>query len=172
MSWCRKALRGIWVGLLKIQIGLMLAGFLLTVSCVFIEVIFRYILLETQLFGFEELASAISVWIYFPAAAYATYEGTHLRAEITHLFLKTPQSEARWKAIISLITLGLACYVLIWSYYYFIWGLTMGEMIRIGGVIGSFPSVYSHSALFLGFNLVVLYFIVETIKHVRATFQK
>ena len=149
----------------------MVVSFLVCVILMLIEVIFRYVL-TVQIYGLEELASAISVWLYFTAAAYATYEGTHLKAQVTHLFLKNPRVQARWNMATSIITLGLACYVLTWSYDYFIWGLTKGEYLRIGGVVGSFPSVYSHSALFLGFNLVVIYFILEAVKNLRAAFQK
>ena len=168
---CKKALHGIWVGLLRFQATLIVSASVICLLCMVAEVSFRHIK-GIQLFGFEEVASAVSIWLYFPAAAYATHEGTHLSAEVYHLFLKTPKSESRWKAVISIITLGLACYVLTWSYDYFIWGLTMGEYIRIGGVVGSFPSVYSHAGIFVGCHLIVLYFAVEAIKHLRAGFKR
>ena len=168
---CRKVLHGIWVVLLKMQIVLLVCAFLVTLSCMLLEVIFRYIL-EIEIYGLEELASAVCIWVYFLGAAYATYEGTHLKADLAHLFIRTSQSEAIWKAVISIITLGLACYVMTWSYDYLIWGFTMGEYLRIGGAVGSFPSVYSHGGIFVGFILIVLYFTVESIRRLRTVFQK
>lgn len=166
LLYLKKILNGIWVSLLKIQVAIFITAFAVMLTCLFIEVIFRYIL-QWKVIGFEELASAIAVWLYFAAAAYGTYEGSHLKADLAGIMFKTPRSQATVKAVASLISLGVASYMLTWSYDYFIWGLTMGEYIRIGGTIGSFPAIYSQASIFFGFNLMVLYFLVEFVKNIK-----
>lgn len=157
----------IWNGLLNFQKGFMIvAGYLATVL-VFIEVLLRYVF-GSPLFGVEEMICFIAMWLYFVGATYGAYERSHIKAELIHLWVKTPRSHAFVKAFSSVMTLGLSIIMVSWSYRYFIWGIKKGET----SPALLLPMVLSQSAIFFGAILMTLYFLVELIDYILQTLGK
>jgi TRAP-type C4-dicarboxylate transport system permease small subunit len=156
-----------WNGLLFLQKAFMIvAGSLVTVL-VFVEVMLRYVF-GSPLFGVEELVCLIAMWLYFIGASYGAYERSHIKAELVHLWFKTPRSHAFVSAISSLITLFLCLIMITWSYPYFIWGLSKGETSQALLL----PMVLSQSAVFFGSILMSLYFLAELVDHIRESLGK
>jgi TRAP-type C4-dicarboxylate transport system permease small subunit len=157
----------IWNGLLHLQKWFIIAGGCFVTVLVFVEVLLRYVF-GSPLFGVEELVCLIAMWLYFIGASYGAYERSHIKAELVHLWFKTPRSHAFINTISSSITLFLCVLMIKWSYPYFIWGLKKGETSQALLL----PMVLSQSAIFFGSILMSLYFLVELVDHIRESLGK
>ena len=145
---------------------MIVAGFSVTVL-VFIEVLLRYVF-GSPLFGVEELVCLIAMWLYFIGASYGAYERSHIKAELVHLWFKTPRSHALVNSLSSFITFVLCIIMIKWSYPYFIWGIKKGETSQALLL----PMVLSQSAVFFGSILMSLYFLVELVDHILESLGK
>jgi TRAP-type C4-dicarboxylate transport system permease small subunit len=157
----------IWNGLLHLQKWFMIVAGCFVTVLVFVEVLLRYVF-GSPLFGVEELVCLIAMWLYFIGASYGAYERSHIKAELVHLWLKTPRSYALVRSLSSSITLVLSIIMVRWSYPYFIWGLTKGETSQALLV----PMVLSQSAIFFGAILMSLYFLVELVDYILESLGK
>ena len=83
----------IWKGLLSIQRGFIIIAGCVVIVLIFVEVMLRYVF-GSPLFGVEEMVTLIAMWLYFLGAAYGAYERSHIKAELVHLWFKTPRSLA------------------------------------------------------------------------------
>ena len=156
-----------WNGLLFLQKAFMIVAGCVVTVLVFVEVMLRYVF-GSPLFGVEELVCLIAMWLYFIGASYGAYERSHIKAELVHLWFKTPRSHAFVSAISSSITLFLCLIMIAWSYPYFVWGLTKGETSQALLL----PMVLSQSAVFFGSIFMSLYFLVELVDHIRESLGK
>jgi TRAP-type C4-dicarboxylate transport system permease small subunit len=157
----------IWKGLLYLQKGFMIVAGCFVTVLVFIEVLLRYVF-GSPLFGVEELVCLIAMWLYFMGATYGAYDRSHIKAELIHLWVKTPRSYALVRSLTSFITLVLSIIMIKWSYPYFIWGITKGETSQALLL----PMVLSQSAIFFGAILMSLYFLVELVDYILQSLGK
>jgi TRAP-type C4-dicarboxylate transport system permease small subunit len=157
----------IWKGLVYLQKCFMIVAGCFVTVLVFVEVLLRYVF-GSPLFGVEELVCLIAMWLYFIGASYGAYERSHIKAELVHLWFKTPRSYALVRSLSSSITLVLSIIMVKWSYPYFIWGLTKGETSQALLV----PMVLSQSAIFFGAILMSLYFLVELVDYILESLGK
>jgi TRAP-type C4-dicarboxylate transport system permease small subunit len=153
--------RLLWKGLVIAQKWFMIIAGTIVAVLVLVEVILRYVF-GSPLFGVEEMVCLIAVWLYFIGAAYGAFERSHIKAELIHVWIKSPRKLAFIKAVAALITLGLACVMVSWSYPYLLWGIKRGETSQALLL----PMVYSQSAIFVGSVLMCLYFLTELIDHI------
>jgi len=157
----------IWKGLLFFQKCFMIVAGCIVTVLIFIEVMLRYVF-GSPLFGVEEMVCLIAMWLYFLGASYGAYERSHIKAELVHLWFKTPRSHAIINTISSSITFFLCLLMIKWSYPYFIWGLKKGETSQALLL----PMVLSQSAIFFGSILMSLYFLTELVDHIRESLGK
>lgn len=61
------------------------AGGLVMLAILVLQVVFRYVF-QWPIFGAEELARIVAMWIYFVAGAYALVVGEHICADVRDLF--------------------------------------------------------------------------------------
>ncbi len=139
----------------------MIVGGCFVTVLVFVEVLLRYVF-GSPLFGVEELVCLIAIWLYFIGASYGAYERSHIKAELVHLWFKTPRSYALVRSLSSFITFVLSVIMVRWSYPYLVWGITKGETSQALLV----PMVLSQSAIFFGAVLMSLYFLVELVDYI------
>lgn len=157
----------VWNLLLVLQRAfLIIAGSTVTLL-VFTEVMLRYVF-GSPLFGVEELICIIAIWLYFIGSAYGAYERTHIKADLIHMWIKTPRPRAVVDSIASAITVVLAAILVSWSYPYFIFGLEKGETSQALLL----PMVLSQSAIFFSAILMLLYFGVELIDNLLKAMNK
>ena len=142
------------------------AGCLVTVL-VFVEVMLRYVF-ASPLFGVEELVVLIAMWLYFLGASYGAYERSHIKADIIHLWFKTPRSFAGVNAVTGLITVVMCIIMVSWTYPYILWS------IKKGGTTQALllPTVYSQIAILVSAVLMTFYFFVEFLDYLRQSFSK
>lgn len=148
--------RMIWNGLLIFQRGFIIIAGCVVAVLIFVEVMLRYVF-GSPLFGVEELVTMIAMWLYFLGASYGAYERSHIKAELVHLWFKTPRSLAMVNSVASLITVILSLTMVSWSFPYFVWGIKEGETSQALLL----PMVLSQSAIFFGSILMSIYFIAE-----------
>jgi len=142
-----------------ILIGLGLVITMLT----FTVIIWRYFLQVPLMWG-EEVILYILPWFYVTGAVYATYDRSHIKGEMVHLlFQNHPRVLATFRAAAAFLCAGLSGLFSVWAYTNFTWQL--GAHSRTTYL--SLPLAYSHLALFLGFALMVVYFLFESIGTVR-----
>lgn len=152
---------GIWSALLSLQKGILIASACFLTLLLFAEVVMRY-LIHYPGMEVEEIATLVAFWLYLIGAAYGTYERSHIKAEVLHLFFKDQRKLAAARAIVTFIALILAGIMVHWGYRYFIWGLTKGEQSRVLLM----PMVYAQSSIFFGAILIALYFLAELVDRI------
>jgi TRAP-type transport system small permease protein len=152
--------RFIWDTLLKMQRILMLLTICISTSAIMAEVLMRYIF-KTSLVGIEELAAYVAFWLYFIGAAYGTYERSHIKAELTHMFIKNPRYYAISRAVTSFISVVLSGYAAILAYRYSEWGIRRMEQSSATFLGNTYPVLYFQFSLLVGFALMCFYFLVE-----------
>ena len=157
----------VWNGLLSVQKGFIIIAGCVVAVLIFIEVMLRYVF-GSPLFGVEELVTLIAMWLYFLGASYGAYERSHIKAELVHLWFKTPRSLALVKSFSSLITVALSLIMVSWSYPYFVWGIKEGETSQALLL----PMVLSQSAVFFGAILMSIYFLAELVDNILESFGK
>jgi TRAP-type C4-dicarboxylate transport system permease small subunit len=157
----------VWKGLVYFQKSFIIFAGCLVAVLVFIEVMLRYVL-GSPLFGIEELIVLIAMWLYFLGASYGAYERSHIKADLVHLWFRTPRSLALVNAVTCLITVVLAVVMVSWTYPYIVWS------IKKGGTTQALllPRVYSQMAILISAVLMSFYFFVEFLDYLRKSFSK
>ncbi|WP_461211425.1 TRAP transporter small permease [Desulfocurvus sp. DL9XJH121] len=126
--------------------------------------IFLRVVLQSPLFGVEEIALIAGMWLYLIGAAYCTRERSHIQASMVHLLLKNPLHQAMVRCLASGISVFLALVMAKWGYDFVAWGLTHRSITPSLGINYLVPQ----SALFAGAVLMVLYFALELADNVRS----
>lgn len=152
----------LWNGLLHAQRAILVAASCFITLLVFSAVLMRYIFHYPGM-EVEELATLVAFWLYFTGAIHGSYERTHIKTELIHLFVKKPRAYALVKSLASLITLALACVMSYWGYSLFLWGIQK----RGRTPVLLLPLVYSQSSIFVGAVFMSLYFLVELVDNAR-----
>lgn len=145
----------------KIQ-GVLLFIILSSIAAlVFIQVILRYVL-HHPLMGIEELLLFPTIWLYFLGSANASVERSQLKAQVIDIFLKTPVMIKISRIIMSIISLGIDCWLTYWAYQYFQYA---ARVYKLSATL-YIPLVYAESALFIGFLLMGIYVLFEAIEYI------
>jgi TRAP-type C4-dicarboxylate transport system permease small subunit len=156
-----------WNLLVSLQKWFLIIGGCVITLLVFIEVMLRYVFVS-PLFGIEELIVFIAMWLYFIGASLGAYERSHIKADVIHIWVKTPRSTAIVHTINSTITVVLTAIMASWCYRYFIFGIEKGgetPALRL-------PLVLSQSGVFAGAILMTIYFFVEFVDNLRNAISK
>jgi len=126
---------------------------------IFIQVFIRYFL-DIPLYGVEEIAAYLAVWLYFIGSGYGIYQGNHISASVMDLILPTQRARDIFQVFVSIITFILVCWVSILCWDYFQWSLKRmpkSPELRL-------PLFYVHFAMVIGLGLMVLYSLIEVIR--------
>lgn len=163
----KKGIVFFWNLLISLQRWFLIIGGCVVTLLVFVEVMLRYVFVS-PLFGIEELIVFIVMWLYFIGASLGAYERSHIKADVIHVWVKTPRSVAVMNTINSIITVILTAIMVSWCYHYFIFGIQKAGQtpaLRL-------PIVVSQSAVFVGAILMAIYFSVELVDNVRNAVSK
>lgn len=146
-----------------------LQNIILVASCSFVTIgigtgaILRY-LFKKDLYGAEELITIAAFWMYFIGAVYATHTKKHITAELFSSFCKNMKIVHSVKILSLSITCALALLYTWWGWEFFHWSLVKGGK----SVALLIPLVYGHSAIFIGFILMTVYFISQLFEEISA----
>ncbi len=145
------------------QRGILIAASLVVSIAMVVEVVTRYVL-EQPLLGTEEIALLSVMWLYMMGAALASYDRSHLRAEITHLIFKNNRRTLHITGILStFIGAVMAGFMIYWGYDLFAWGLEQRQTTPALGI----PWFYSQGSIFFGGILITIYFSHEVVDRIR-----
>ncbi len=145
-----------------------LQNIILVASCSFVTIgigtgaILRY-LFKKDLYGAEELITIAAFWMYFIGAVYATHSKKHITAELFSSFCKNLKVVYSVKILSLSVTFLLALIYSWWGWEFFHWSLFKGGK----SVALLVPLVYGHSAIFIGFVLMTVYFFVQLLNEVK-----
>ncbi|MCX2721216.1 TRAP transporter small permease [Roseibium salinum] len=138
--------------------------FLLGICClsvtalIFIQVFTRYVL-HTSIFGIEDLASFVAVWLYFLGGSLGAWERGHISASLVDLIVTSPQRRLWINAAAAFITTALCAWMTKWAFDYFMFTLTRHKMSLELGL----PMAYVTVVMPLCLALMTFYFLVEAL---------
>lgn len=152
----------IWNYLLIFQRSILIISGVLILLGLFTTVLLRYIF-QTDLFGLEELIIVPAIWMYFMGASYATYNKSHITADISDTFVKRKKSKLLLRLINSIITLVIVLIYSYWSLGALIWSYQSGSSSNVWNL----PQFVPQSAILVGFLLMVIYVSTDLAKDIR-----
>ena len=134
---------------------LILAGAALVLD-VFAEVVLRYVM-RHFLFGTDELAAMIAVWVYFFGAAHATHTRTHIEGGIVITIIKQQVSRYKIRFAVLIVTMIMGVVFTYMAYEWCHWTVTEG--ITTTSLL--MPTIYGEVAMLIGAVLMEVYFGIE-----------
>lgn len=131
------------------------------------QVFFRYIL-HRDLYGAEEFILIFAFWLYMMGAAYGSFEGSHIQADIVNEYVKSEKLKLRIKFLVSIISTVVCLVINYWAYNYFVWGIVKNAK----SIAWRIPMVIPQSSIFLGFSIMSAYSIFEFYQVFKKVFSK
>ena len=144
---------------LTLQKGILIVASLFLVIDVFAEVLLRYVF-KHPIFGTDELASLVAVWVYFIGAAYATQTRTHIEGSFVSAFVKKQVVVDSVRLVVLIFTLIICVMFAYMSYDWCIW--TIENNVQTTSLF--FPTIYGEIAMLIGAILMIIYFSIEVVE--------
>ncbi|MCA1298062.1 TRAP transporter small permease [Stappia indica] len=151
-----------WNWTLRVQrILLVVCGAALTLL-IAVQVFTRYVL-GISIFGIEELASFVAVYLYFLGASHGAWERGHISASLVDLVLPVGRARLALSVLAGLITVVLAGWMSLWAWQYLDYTIGRGTMSLETGL----PMAWVYAIKPVGLSLMTLYFVVELLERLR-----
>jgi TRAP-type C4-dicarboxylate transport system permease small subunit len=155
-SWYR-----VWMFKIHMQRAMLsISGLSLTIL-IFTQVVSRYVF-NTAIFGIEELASCIAVWMYFIGCSVGAEQKEHISASLADMFINTPKGKKIHEITICIINIIIAGWMTVWAWQLTSWTLKFNMTsteLNIG--IG-----YIQLAMPIGLGLMTFYFLADLIQKI------
>ena len=152
-----------WNALLRVQRIVMFITSLCVLSLMAAAAFMRYFL-EMDFFGMEDLVLIVAFWMYFMGGAYASYEKSHISAEVVSAYIKNEHVKRVLKLMTAFITTAMSWIFSYWGYLLLLWGLESGRRT----VMLHIHILVPQSAIILGFFLMTLYATVHFVNEIRS----
>src|SRR5690625_1100154 len=157
----------IWDLALKFQkIVMIIASFLIIIG-IAATVLLRYVV-KMDLFGIEELIIIPAIWLYFMGASYASYEKSHISADIISSYVKNGKLLSFFNIIKGILSFIIVSVVSYWSFQFLIWGISSEGKTPVWEI----PMYVSILAVFIGFLLMFIYSIFHLIQDTKLFFNQ
>jgi TRAP-type C4-dicarboxylate transport system permease small subunit len=151
--------RGLWSAKLAVQRLILAATGAIVTTLIFVQVVVRY-LLEESIFGIEEVASFLAIWLYFVGGAYGAYDRGHISASLVDLVVHRDHVRQVVKVCTGVLTVILSAWMTLWAIRYFLATLQRGAMSLEIGI----QMAWVHAAMPLGLVLMTFYFALELLE--------
>ena len=122
----------------------------------------RYFL-QKDFYGMEDIVLIMAFWMYFMGGAYASYEKSHISAEVVSAYVKNEQNKRILRLIASGVTAVLSWIFSYWGFLLVLWALESPKTT----VMLHIPVIVPQTAIILGFFLMCLYSTIHFINDVR-----
>lgn len=156
----------LWNAKLKFQrFVLLVCGIVLT-GLITVQVFTRYVL-GISIFGIEELASFVAVYLYFIGAAHGAWERGHISASLVELVVPPGRLRNAIALFASLISVILSGWMSLWAWQYLAFTLKRGTMSLEVGM----SMAWVHGIMPVGLSLMTLYFTVEMLENWNRLFR-
>ena len=147
------------------QRSILIIGSITVITTISLEVVTRYCF-GAPIWGMEEMTGHTAVWLYMIGAAYGTFDRSHIKAEFIHLIIKNPRILRMFRVLTTCISTVVCCFMIVWSYNYVQWSLMRHEVTPAL----RWPTVYFQISILIGFILMAVYFVVETVDLIRTPY--
>lgn len=155
-------LKSLWNYTLKFQKIIMIVTSLLILIGIAATIILRYVL-KKDLFGIEELIILPSIWLYFMGASLASYEKSHITADLMSSYVKNEKLLLGINVLKGILSLIIVTIVSYWSLEFLIWGISSEGKTPVWDI----PMYFSILAVFIGFLLMFIYSIYHLIQDTK-----
>jgi len=125
----------------------------LTVAFMLAYAIFARTVMDSPVFGIEEIMLFCIMWFYMLGAVTASRQRAHLSADFVKVMSKNPVVHQLARIISSIISLVIAIMVVQWCYDLFAWGVDKGQKTPVFGL----PQVLSQASLFVASIFFIVY---------------
>jgi TRAP-type transport system small permease protein len=151
--------RGLWSAKLTLQRFVLAATGAIVTLLIFVQVVVRY-LLDESIFGIEETATFLAIWLYFVGGAYGAYDRGHISASLVDLIVHRDHVRQMVKVCTEILTVILSAWMTLWAIRYFLATLQRGAMSLEIGI----QMAWVHAAMPLGLVLMTFYFALELLE--------
>ena len=151
-----------WLLLLKIQKFILVVTNIIVIMILGVVIIARYVL-KVNVLGYDEITVVGAFWMYFIGSAYASYEESHITADILSQFVSLKKKLAL-RIFSKLVQVILGFPMIYLSYELLAWDIEMNPTTIDWGI----PYLVPQSAIFIGFILMTFYSFVYLIRDFRA----
>lgn len=159
MSNVLRVLKWLWQMKLALQrLVVVLSGLAITIL-IFVQVTSRYVF-QTAIFGIEEIACYVAVWLYFLGAAVGAEQRGHMSASLVELVLRGETARRVIRLLVCTLSVVLCAWMTMWAWSLAKWSLQLGMMSTEINV----PVGYAQLAMPVGLALMTLYFFVELVE--------
>ena len=155
--------RWIWdakLAVLHIIMAVTTIGF---TALVFIQVVVRYFF-NAPLFGVEEVATYLAVWLYFTGSAYGVYRQNHISASIMDVLVPGEKGRDVIALAVAVISIVVTAYMFWICAKYFVWSV---ERVPRSPEL-KMPLGFVHVSMVFGIGLMLFYHALEIILRVSA----
>jgi TRAP-type C4-dicarboxylate transport system permease small subunit len=135
----------------------------LSVAVMLAAGIFSRAVLNTPVFGIEEIMLWSIMWFYMLGAALASRERSHLSADFVKVFSDNPKVWRVAAIVSTAISLGIAVMIVVWSWDFFAFGFERNQKTPVFGI----PWWVSQSSLLVASVLFVAYLIRDLILEIK-----
>ncbi len=149
----------------KIPMAIIGTLILVGIAINFSNVVSRYIF-QTAIFWAEEILIFIVVWSVFIGAVAVAYQGAHLKMDLLSARIGQP-----WKTLINALTI---ISLILCGIFAILQSIEVLKLLGNNGqlsVTAEVPMVIPHSAILIGFVLIVLAVIVRWRAYMRGDFE-
>ncbi|MEL0628838.1 TRAP transporter small permease [Psychromonas aquatilis] len=137
---------------------LTISGLSLTIL-IFTQVVSRYVF-NMPIFGIEELASCIAVWMYFIGCSVGAEQKEHISASLAEMFIKTPKGKRIHSITVSILNAVISGWMTVWAWQLTSWTLKFNmTSTELNIAIG-----YIQLAMPIGLGLMTFYFLTDLIQ--------
>lgn len=126
------------------------------------QVVLRYVF-ESPIFGAEELARTIAMWIYFVAGAYALVTHEHICADIRDL-MKVSGRVGQWLDVLIRVAIVLASGLLAWLCTEYAWWVYESQELTPGLWWPRYILVASAAVGSIAMSCIALYQLVDQVR--------
>jgi len=166
MEMIRKILKGMDWFLANGMKTIIIVVTVMATCTMFLQVVTRYVF-ELSISGLDELTGHTAVWLYLMGAAYGTYERSHIKADMMHLFIRNQQILSGIRVFSTGVAVFVSSYMMMWSYGYVKWSIMKHEVTPTLQI----PTVLFQISILIGAAMMVIYFFVEFLDMIRQTYQ-
>ena len=139
---------------------IIIVGSLVVAFSVFTDVFVRFVL-RRGIWGTEEIAMSVMMWLWMTAIVYTTRQRSHVSSNFPIRNRSAQQLYRIVSPCVCLIIMLIFCY---FSYEYSAWLIFRGSRTVIFGI----PQIYIFGAVFISFTLTSGYLIWEIVDNIRA----
>jgi len=129
--------------------------------CVVGATVFIRYCLSGDFFGSDEIITLFAMWLYWLGGAYGSYEGSHITADLTNLFIKNEKALHGVHIFVNAMNVIITGIFSYWAIFnYALWNISSGKVTS--GL--SIPFVWSDIAITVSFVLMFIYSVYHLVR--------